>query len=172
MQRIILCLIFLVFKNSTADGPWEKVQRTSHVTNRNKSISPGNPGPIMSPYSTTEINFCPLGSLDESAYNPFKTRRAIGLKTCWSEYSFLHGKVTRSEERFGRTRNDIFSVNDESENVAFVDNPARGLKAAYSNWTTEYEHYNASFSDGSARYIATDRIKLNYWLWGSANWGR
>lgn len=167
----------LVFRNSTLDAPWEKVAHIRYVENRYKTVSPGNPGPIMFPYSGAEVNFCPLTNFDERYYNPFRLRRSINLRTCWSDYSLLHGKVSRRDERFGRGSsgvgsNTIVNVNDESENVVFIDTSVLGMSARYSDWTTVQEHFNASFSDGSAKYITNNRTKLNYWLWGSGNWGR
>lgn len=172
----------LVFRNSSLDAPWEKVAHPRHVKNRYGTISPGNPGPMIFPYSGAEANYCPLSNFDERNYNHNRLRRdrhtGVATPTNWGDYSLFHGKVTRNQERFGRSggrgSNSIRKVNDQSENVVFVDVGYNAMKTKYFDygWESDYEHYNASFNDGSAKFITTKRLQLNYWLWDSPNWAR
>ena len=163
----------LLFNDGTNDAPDEGPTDRNRVRDENRDLmTGGNPAVDTEIYIGSEVFFCPLGSFNSSQNYNSDPRTTASLDDSWGEYQYLYGKVLRSEEKYNR-QNRIYNVNDTSENIVMIDADASYMirEDKFTGWSTIFEHYSASFSDGSAKWITNKRISMYEYLWGNTNWG-
>ena len=163
----------ILFNDGTNDAPDEGPYDRKRVRDENKDVmSLGNPAANIEAYLHPEIFFCPLGSFNGKENYNVDPRTTAELDDAWGEFKYLYGKVLQVDEKYNR-QNRINNVNDKSENIVLIDADASYMmrEDKFTGWSTLYEHYSALFSDGSAKYITNQKLKMYEYLWGNTNWG-